>query len=693
MNRSGNKSRSAVVALASALVLVLAAGAVQARKPVSWVLDLSGDGKFFDLPFPTELRRTADGGIKTDGFHTLLRLKMFNRTMDAVSTGYGYSTGTTIYFRFSGPIEQDNLPGAEASLAPGSPLFLIDIDPASPDRGRRFPIQARFYKSPPRYMPACSRDLLAFMPVPGFVLRENTLYAAGVMSSLGGHGGDPLGPSPALEAISQGRSPEGGLGGKALSLYGPALEALSSMGISASDLAALTVFRTGDPTARLVQLFDGVKDMPPPEWETPLARTRDYDLYTVLEGAVMMPQFQDGTPPYGHGKGGRLQFDNEGRPIIQRMERVPVAFSIPKGKMPARGFPITIYIHGTAGVSTQFIDRGEIEGPDKVISGFFRSNFGDHGEAPPGTGPALIYAQHGIAGVGAAQQHAGERGGLEMQLFYYNFPSPEALRDNMLQASAEASILLRLVQKIEIDPGLCPGTETGGGPVKFDPKLVFGTGQSLGSLILGPWGGVETDVRLLIPAGNGAYWSLFMSKANPLDMKTVKRSGKGFTELAGLDLYHPLITMLATVLAPGDPFAYQPHYFMDPLPGRAPKHVWASFGLYDHYFPPASQNAAILCMGLDVAGPVLEPSTREALELGGLKVLDYPVTRNKKTPAGKVTAVAVQFPQHGQLDGHHVNYQRDDAKQQYGCFLESMVEDGVPTAFEPKQSWDAPCGP
>jgi hypothetical protein len=453
------------------------------------------------------------------------------------------------------------------------------------------------------------------------------------------------------------------------------------------------VFRTGDPTARAQQLFAGVKDMPPLEFETPLHKTREYDLYYVLQGAVMMPQFQDGTPPYGHGKGGRIHFGPDGKPKVQRMERVPVAFSIPKSAMPAAGFPIMIYIHGTAGVSTQFIDRGEVPGSGPPVNGIYRGNFKEPTGAPPGTGPALIFAQHGIAGVGAAQQHAGERGGMSTQLWWYNFLSPEALRDNMLQATAEASMLLRLVEKIKIDPALCPQTETGGGPIKFDPQLIFGMGQSLGSLILGPWGAVETDLQALIPSGNGAYWTIFMAQQNPLDMKHLAQSGRGLTTSLGLDIFNPVITMMGTALAPGDPMAYQRHYFMDPLPGRKPKHVWASFGLHDHYFFPRSQNAAILCMGLDFAGTILEPSTRDALDLAGFTDLPFPVTLNKETPRGPVTAVAVQYPEHGPLDGHHVNFQRDDAKYQYGCFLESLVKTGAPTVYAPKDQWNAACGP
>ncbi|HUT55941.1 MAG TPA: hypothetical protein VM658_21295 [bacterium] len=674
-------------ALALGCVIALAPQ-VNAKKNVGMVLDLSGNGRFFDLPFPSELRRNPDGSINMDRFPNPAGLKMVDRTVDAVAHGYGVSTAPTIYFRFDGPVDAARLPDRRASLAPGSVIFLIDIDPDSPERGRRFPLDAQFYPKHPRLI-SHADNLLAIMPVPGFILRENTLYAAGVLRSLGDGQGAPL--RSYAEVAAQGTS--GALGERARELNETAYNALADAGgIAPTDLAALTVFRTGDPTARTRQLFDGVKDLPVLEFETPLHRTREYDLYYVLEGVVMMPQFQDGTPPYGKGKGGRIHFDADGKPITQRMAPVPVAFSVPKSAMPAAGFPIMIYIHGTAGVSTQFIDRGEVPGEGPPINGIYRGNFAEPKGAPPGTGPALIYAQHGIAGVGAAQQHAGERGGLDAQLWWYNFLSPEALRDNMLQATAEASMLLRLLEKISIDPALCPDTAANGAPVKFDPELIFGMGQSLGSLILGPWGAVETDLKALIPSGNGAYWTIFMAQENPLDMKHLAQSGRGLTTSLGLDIFNPVITMLGTALAPGDPASYQRRYYVDPFPGRKPKHVWASFGLHDHYFFPWSQNAAILVMGLDFAGAILEPSTKDALDLAGLNQLDYPVTLNKQTPQGPVTAVAVQFDEKGALDGHHVNFQRDDAKYQYGCFLESLVN-GAPTVSAPKNQWNAPCGP
>lgn len=678
----------------TALVIALAGPGTAAA--ASGVMEFSGKGKFFDLPFPTELRRAADGSLELDDFPKVLGLEMVARAREGMAQGFGFSTAPVIYFRFDGKVSED-FPSAAASMRPGASLFIIDIDPSSPERGRRFPALARFYPNGPSFMVE-ARNLLALTPAYGFALREDTLYAAGVMDSLGDGQGRPLSASPSLAAIRGGEVPSGELGGRAFELYAPALEALSGMGVEPSRIAALTVFRTGDPTARMQRFHEAVIEMPTLELVEPLRRTREYDGFVVLEGALKMPQFQEGTPPYSKGQGGRLHFDAEGRPIIQRWERVPVCITVPRQPMPERGFPLMIYIHGTAGVSTQFVDRGRVpdqEGYEPGSVGMIRSLlFESKHHAPEGTGPAQVLAHRGIAAVGAAQPQNGERGGRPDMIYFYNFLSPEALRDNLLQAAAEAAMLLRFMQKLEIDPALCPGTESGGAAIKFDPELSFGMGQSLGSLIMGPWGALDSELKALIPAGNGAYWSLFMSAGNPLAMKRLYKSDRGLADyLLRMDEFHPVIMLISTVLAPADPFAYQGRYFKDPLPGRAPKHVWAGFGLYDHYFYPVSQNAAMIAMGLDLAGPSLEPSTMPALELAGLKRLDYPVSGNKRTPTGPVTAVAVHYLQDGVLDGHHVNYQREDAKYQYGCFLESLVKNGVPAVFAPKAQWDAECGP
>ncbi|OGP60576.1 MAG: hypothetical protein A2V67_15330 [Deltaproteobacteria bacterium RBG_13_61_14] len=215
-------------------------------------------------------------------------------------------------------------------------------------------------------------------------------------------------------------------------------------------------------------------------------------------------------------------------------------------------------------------------------------------------------------------------------------------------------------------------------------------GQSLGSLIVGIYAAVEPDITAVIPSGAGGHWGWMASKGNPFDWEHLRQRNLGFSEAVGADIFHPLLALMETGLAEADPLSYAPHVIWRPLPGRAPKHVWLSLGLYDHYFKPEAQNAIAAGLGLDAAGELPEKSLLDFLALDGRRVLDYPISDNLKVDGRSITGVAVQYPQDGILDGHHINFQLDQTKFQYGCFLQTLFETGEPTIFAP-QPLDSPC--
>lgn len=665
--------------LAAAIVFVaFFAGNVGSEQPASAVMDLSGDGGFFDLPFPTELRRKADGKIDVSDFPNPWHSEIVSRTKHDFEEGYGYTTAPAIYFRFSDVVGRTALPGLKKTMGRDGPLFLVNIDRDSPGHGEKLPVMARFFEESPRWISGADK-VLAMIPVPGFVLRENTLYAAGVKRSLGDDKGAKLAKSRQLMAIAKNRAPQGKLGKKALDIYGPALEELEGQGIGTEEIASLTVFRTGDPTARMRQLFKGAVSGLPPGLAEDLTVTRHYDDFYVLKGAALMPLFQRGEDPFWHGRGGDIVFDASGKPIVQGHVRVPFRVTVPKTEMPEQGFPLLIYIHGTSGLSTQFIDRGVVTE--------------DGEDPPPGTGPAMVLARRGIAAAGAAQLRNRERGGSKGKIFYHNVLNPKAYRDNILQSSIEQALFLRLLLKLQIENATCPETKASG-KIFFNPQMVFGMGQSLGSGTLGPWAGVETNMKAVIHSGHGPYKVLQIAEGNQLNLKYLEKKGQGTGEgLLGMDRYHPLLNLLGAVLAPADSFAFEPHYYKRPLEGRSAKHLWVSFGTDDHYFPPSTQNASVVSMGLDLAGPAVISGTPEILKLARLERLDYPVSLNKSSPEGKVTAVTVQYKAAPPLDGHHINFQRTETRYQYGCFLKTLADTGRPVLYAPAGRWDVECGP
>jgi hypothetical protein len=204
---------------------------------------------------------------------------------------------------------------------------------------------------------------------------------------------------------------------------------------------------------------------------------------------------------------------------------------------------------------------------------------------------------------------------------------------------------------------------------------------------------VETDVIALVPSGAGATWGLMMAEGNPAGFKSMRVSGEGITEKVGMDIFHPFISLMQTAMAPADPASFMRHIILEPFPGRKAKNVWLAYGQFDEYFAPSSQAAIITGLGLDLMGDVNDGTVLELMGMTGKQVQPYPVSGNIKTKSGeRVTGVAVQYEQVGPLDGHHINFQRTETKYQYGCFLYSLIKDGTPTMYAPKEPWQSTCG-
>ena len=93
----------------------------------------------------------------------------------------GFATNGAIFFPFDGPIDPTTLPDPAASLAAESSVFLVDVDPASPQFDERIPVDLQFKEAAETHSPA---NLLVMLPRPGASLRPSTQYAAVILDGL-----------------------------------------------------------------------------------------------------------------------------------------------------------------------------------------------------------------------------------------------------------------------------------------------------------------------------------------------------------------------------------------------------------------------------------------------------------------------------------------------------------------------------
>src|SRR5690606_33309649 len=131
---------------------------------------------------------------------------------------------------------------------------------------------------------------------------------------------------------------------------------------------------------------------------------------TLFVGAYDAPNVQFGEPPY-IATGGHIEIGPDGAAVVQRMEPMRFAITVPHGDVPPTGFPIAIYQHGTTGDWLSFVQ-------DRT---------------------ADRLAREGIAVISTDQVLHGPRGNdADPSIAFFNFNNPVAGRDNPLQGAADA---------------------------------------------------------------------------------------------------------------------------------------------------------------------------------------------------------------------------------------------------------------
>lgn len=600
----------------------------------------------FALPWPTDIARDAQGRVDLewfphDGVHTLIRqyISSFTGRLD------GYSLQPTVYLRFGGPLDPATLPESAARSRDGaSALQLVDIDPASPDRGRRVPLQWYFREEPTRYWYA---NTLAVAPVFGFPLRPRTRYALIATTDLRGRNGARLVRDADLDVVLGDGGDVDAVAGRARAIYRPAAEALASMGVPTARILSLAVFTTQDPTAEFFRAADWLRRSgPAPALEGELSAPELVENYVRLRGHYgPNPVFQSGRNPYNEVGSGDFVLDAQGVPQVQGTESIRFALTLPTTPMPEGGFPVAIFAHGTGGNYESFIrDRS-----------------------------AQTLAAQGVAALGFDQIFHGERAapGSSPESAFFNFGNPAAGRTNNRQAALDLVQSGRFVRTLRFSIPDGEGTRA----VRFDPARVFFFGHSQGGLNGPLWLAAEDGARAAVLSGAAGNIALsLLEKRQPVNIPALVNSLLGLSagELVPL---HPVAALLQLLVDPADPVSYGRYIVREPREGMHAKHVFQTQGFVDLYAPPPGIAALALSIGLPLVQPVLHEESGWALYGEPSPML--PLTGN----LSGTTGAWMQFDAPEGVDGHFVVFRVRGAQSRAAMFLGSAgrAENVVPT--------------
>ncbi|MBM4378410.1 MAG: hypothetical protein FJ086_03780, partial [Deltaproteobacteria bacterium] len=521
---------------------------------------------FWSLPFPSDLRREPDGTFNLTRFPGPRSLtgEAWLKTADAqLKEGWGLTPG--VFFTLDGPVDSASLPAsAAASLERGASVYLVDVDPASPDRGRRFPLEVAFDAEGGATRPP---NLLSLVQVFGFARRPGTLYAAVVTDDVKDAAGAPVGRSEAFHAAWTAAS---GMGDAAAAHLAPLRAWMEGEKLDASRVAAAAVFRTFDPNAKLRTLVDWAAALPEPQLASSFEAAEDYPGFRVVKVQWRVPKIQAGERP---GEGA-IEWGADGRPVQTGEQVARLVLGIPKRPMPASGFPLLIYLHGSGGEAYEPIDRGP--GPLDMPP--------PRPDAPKGTGPARYLSERGVAVLGFDFPLHGERRtppdttGLDFYSLFGTLDDPYNVRqtmDNMPVAVMEFTYLTRLVGALRIPASLDPGFDAGGasdGMLRFDVERLSAMGHSMGSTLGIVAATVDPRVKGWVFSGSGGMLiEVANSGSYPVVLKPVVQDFMSFPAGEEISRRHPLVHLFQHLWDNVDPVARARHVALEPLADRGPR--------------------------------------------------------------------------------------------------------------------------
>ncbi len=615
------------------------------------------EGAFFDDAFPSDLRRKEDGSFgfgDWPGYEDNRTVRLWLEAADELVGGWGLTSGVFVWF--TQPIDPASLPADAAASIDTSqglpPVLLVAED------GELLPIVCKVTNTEGAAHPA--HQLGCHSPF-GVLRRPNTRYALVLTSAVRAEDGASLVASSDMGALIGGDD----VGTVSAAPWTATLEALQAH--DTGSVVAVFPFTTGDPASRLVDVARFYEALPDPEPTKPFTVVADYGEYVVLESATRVPIVQSGRLPYQNPPDGKIVWD-QGLPVQQDTQEIRFLVTVPRGPMPAGGWPVMMWLHGSGGRADDMLHRGAV-----------RQN-----GLPPsaGSGPSGVVAPYGIATFAADFQVHGTRFSPPdtTGLMLYNLlGNPRATVDNFLVAANEVELHARLLSAIRIDPALAPDRLDPGaaedGMITFNPQRVSLLGQSMGSTIGIPTLTIAHHVHAGVLSGSGGILiEIAVSATEPLPINRLLPGVLGYDRNEAFDQHDIMLHAFQHVWDFVDPNVHAPHVQLRPHDGVPPKHILQHSGKGDGYFTVASKASLSALLGVDMVEPVVEPEALEIMALSGHAApLAAPVAGNA---ASGVTAVVAQYDA-SVLDGHHVAYQRNDTKAQYACWVRSVgVGDG-----------------
>lgn len=655
---------------------------------------------FYSLPFPNDFRRDANG-MPDISAHPLpggglIGIDPLSAIADALPLETnGWSTQAGIFLRFTREVDTTSLAGN---------VHLINLED-----GTEHPHTRIFTTARNKYI--CSNYLMV-QPRWGTPLKSKTSYAViitdGVMSAPNDDDeSDSAKRIDDTDTLLSNSSPSDSALTTAWGVYQPLRDYLASEGsMDSASIVGATVFTTNSPTERMQSVYDaviqseqiaissspilckagttspcaeiaGMADSTDSGTEAgrDCPTNPDPDFHE-LHARVRIPMVQSGKRPYLLD-GGAMEITMEnGKPQFE-YEEICMSITVPStAAMPATGWPVMIYGHGTGGTYRTGA---------ALVGSRMASLTTEGGTATPIAVISIDAPMHGERkGTGLFAQ-------LDSGPLYYNFTNPPAAKGNFYQGAADVFALVKLAQTMSqgFSQGLAQSVSIDSLPqnvkdifqgTKFNTDRIMYHGHSQGGAtgpLVTPF---ATGLDQVVVSGTGGSLVYgLLGKKQPYDVST--GMSIALQEIS-LNEQHPALHLMQYYFDEVDATPYGAL-----MSTKNVMHQLHVYGVNDTYTPADTSAIYASSTGGSLLTPSPEPAWFADMPFYPMEVLnlaDGPVVQNmgeftRATVVAKSTdAVASHIKSSASYDGHFVIYKDKNASRWFEQWMATWVDTGIP---------------
>lgn len=638
---------------------------VSAPIEARFVLPTKDAPDFLAVPFPSDLYLDATtkrvGEIPKLNAYSLSGSAFLNAGLGQLD-GFGTTAGAIFAIddhtkEMAAPAELDlaTLPVKEGdTTAPSATVMLVDLEAASA-AAALVPARADYHSDAPNG--STTPPLLVIYPARGVVLAEKHRYAAVLTTGVHAKDGTPVSPSAKFVAVRDGKQ-RTTVGEK---LYGDAIDKIATLVPALADkttIAAVAVYTTHGMGHEIVDLRAAFTKQAPPvlKWDAaslapmgvglfanaPLPIGKGYvdTLDAWLGTSAQLPDTTDdpaddqltgrahdalaviGTAVYNapsvllesamtfndpaHHTFSR---DASGKPIVNPMKatsKIWMTVALPKGAVPAKGFPTVIVQHGLSGdrsivlsVANTFAKLGW------ATVGIESVTFGARATLPANTADAAS-----VFPWSATAAYKGPDGFVDVPNgstdFFGGLRSLGAVRDHMRQSALDLGSAVDVVRNPALDLGPLLAAVPG---AKLDATKVVFLGNSLGALMGSMLAAIDPHVKAFVLNVGGGGLILELGANSPNIATSLNQAAAlnfGFAN-GRFASGHPLLQVLQHIVDPGDPLLYARNIVTSPLTingaKNPPKDVIQIEALWDETVSNQSNEALARAAGFPLAEP------------------------------------------------------------------------------------------